>query len=105
MKRDRLYDILETMKKNQFEAILSHFGALSDHSVAAPEAVASEAVAASSSSTGLYDFFPTARAAFTGRCVLSTYFFNSKHRQTNGPTGLPSYRNAFLSFCDVSGPP
>jgi len=33
--------------------------------VVAPEAVASEAVAASSS-TGLYDFFPTARAAFTG---------------------------------------
>ena len=32
----------------------------------APEAVASEAVAASSSSTGLYDFFPTARAALTG---------------------------------------
>ena len=32
----------------------------------APEAVASEEVAASSSSTGLYDFFPTARAAFTG---------------------------------------
>ena len=36
----------------------------------APEAVASEAVAASSSSTGLYDFFPTARAAFTGIYVL-----------------------------------
>ena len=32
----------------------------------APEAVASEIVAASSSSTGLYDFFPTARATFTG---------------------------------------
>ena len=31
----------------------------------APEAVASEEVAASSSSTGLYDFFPTARAVFT----------------------------------------
>ncbi len=32
MKKDRLYDILETMKKNQLEAVLSHFGALSDHS-------------------------------------------------------------------------
>ena len=32
----------------------------------APEAVASEAVVASSSSTGLYDFLPTARVAFTG---------------------------------------
>ena len=36
----------------------------------APEAVASEAVAASSSSTWLYDFFPTARAAFTGKLML-----------------------------------
>ena len=33
----------------------------------APEAVASEAVAASSSSTGLYDFFPTAKTFFTGK--------------------------------------
>ena len=32
MKKDRLYDILETMKKNQLKAVLSHFGALSDHS-------------------------------------------------------------------------
>ena len=28
----RLYDILETMKKNQLKAVWSHFGALSDHS-------------------------------------------------------------------------
>ena len=33
----------------------------------APEAVASEAVAVS---TGLYDFFPTARAAFTGIVLI-----------------------------------
>ena len=33
MKKDRLYDILETMKKNPLQAVLSHFGALSDHSV------------------------------------------------------------------------
>ena len=32
MKKDRLYDILETMKKNPLKAVLSHFGALSDHS-------------------------------------------------------------------------
>ena len=32
MKKDRLYDILETMKKNPLQAVLSHFGALSDHS-------------------------------------------------------------------------
>ena len=32
MKKDRLYDILETMKKNLLNAVLSHFGALSDHS-------------------------------------------------------------------------
>ena len=34
MKKDRLYDILETMKKNPLKAVLSHFGALSDHSAA-----------------------------------------------------------------------
>ena len=33
LKKDRLYDILETMKKNQLKAVLSHFRALSDHSV------------------------------------------------------------------------
>ena len=32
MKKDRLYDILETMKKDQLKAALSHFGAPSDHS-------------------------------------------------------------------------
>ncbi len=37
MKKDRLYDILETMKKNQLEAVLSHFGALSDHSADVPQ--------------------------------------------------------------------
>ena len=35
MKKDRLYDILETMKKNLLKAVLSHFGALSDHSALA----------------------------------------------------------------------
>ena len=34
MKKDRLYEILESMKKNQLKAELSHFGALSDHSAA-----------------------------------------------------------------------
>ena len=32
MKKDRLYDILETMKKNPSKVVMSHFGALSDHS-------------------------------------------------------------------------
>ena len=36
MKKDRLYDILETMKKNPLKAVLSHFGALSDHSASGP---------------------------------------------------------------------
>ena len=36
MKKDRLYDILETMKKNPLQAVLSHFGALSDHSAWGP---------------------------------------------------------------------
>ena len=32
MEIDRLCDILQTMKQNQPKTILSHFGALSDHS-------------------------------------------------------------------------
>ena len=32
-------------------------------------------------------------------------FFSSKYGQTDGPTGITSYRNAFLPFCDVCGPP
>ena len=35
MKKDRLYDVLETTKKNPLKAVLSHFGALSDHSALA----------------------------------------------------------------------
>ena len=47
MKKDRLYDILETMKKNPLQAVLSHFGALSDHSaLVALETVAGEAAVA-----------------------------------------------------------
>ena len=37
MKEDRLCDILETMKKNQLKGVLSHFGALSDHSALAAQ--------------------------------------------------------------------
>ena len=41
----------------------------------------------------------------TSRCVLLTYFFNVIQRQTDGPTDIPSCRDAILHFCDVPGPP
>ena len=41
----------------------------------------------------------------TNRCVLSTYFFNLIRRQTDGPTDIPSCRDAILHFCDVPGTP